>query len=734
MTAPKPLLPFTDDLDYMQAELAWVEARATRIAAERAAERDGVEDFSVRRRRPRVDDEPESRRSMLRRASRAGRQEEELRAALDARLAVHREADAPPLALDQLCATCGLDPFARTVLLLAAAPFFSGRYEKLYSAMIGAEPYESLTVEAAFAFAELSLAERIDRRASFTSRAPLIRQDLVSVAMHHRFSSAKDLLDSDINLANRTFAYLVGRKELEDEFQEFSSLEEPRAELAQVVLDERDKRRILSVVERHAEYLAARAEWGFDARIGYGRGSLMLFSGPSGTGKTMMAHAVAGHLGKRVLNVDIPTFLQSHEAGHFLPALFREARLQNALLFFDECESLFASRRHQGNHLMTLLLTELERFEGVAILATNLPEQLDEALMRRILVRVPFRKPDRSARARIWAGHLPAAAPIADDVDVEALAERFELTGGLIKNAVLAAVAAAVHDAGDAAPSITMALFEEAADGQLPRVDDDGNRIEVPAQRLADVVLSSVARAEVDELLSAVRNRILIQQRWGIGGTRSEQTGVAALLQGPPGTGKTLCAEALAGELRRPLVVGRGPAILSKWVGEAERNLARLFDRARADRAVILLDEADGLLSRRDDGRSSRHDLSLVNTLLDAIERYPGLVLLATNLPDRLDPALERRLGYRIAFERPDAAMRERLWEAFLPDTAPLSGPIDLQGLARYELTGALIRQAVLKAATRAAAADAGIMQATLEEAARAAGGLERRRRAVGFG
>ncbi len=730
--------PFVNDLDYIQAELLWVEARAKRIAAQLALKRieeDGGSDRPPRPRHPFADEPEDSPKVLHRRAKRALKQERRFRKVLDRRLAEHRASDAEPLALDTLTESCGLDAFERDVVLLALGPFFSRKYQRIYGGMCGHDLYEGLSVEVVFEFAELSLTERIERRGTFGAKAPLVNEDLVLVSSGHRYCGGKDLLDFDIGMPNRTFAFLVGRRELEDEFLEFSSLEQPRSHLDQVVLNERDKRRILSVVERHDAYLATRKAWGFDDLITYGRGTLMLFSGPSGTGKTMTAHGVAAHLGKRILNVDIPTFLDHSDAGRFLPGLFREARLQNALLFFDECEALFASRRRSANQLMTLLLTELERFEGVAVLATNLPEELDEALLRRALVRVTFPKPDRAQRAAIWTRHLPDSAPVAEDVDVDRLAERFELTGGLIKNAVLAAVAASVHENAGEKTRLTMRHFEEAAEGQLPRQDAEGRPVKVPAERLGDLVLSTQATRDVRQVLSAVRNRAMIRQVWGVGGNaRSEETGVAALLQGPPGTGKTLCAHALAGELGRPLLLGRAPALLSKWVGESERNLETLFTTGKASRAVILLDEADGLLTSRQTDARSRHDLSLVNTLLDLIERYPGLVLLATNLPDRLDIALERRLGYRIEFGRPARAQREQLWARMLPATAPTEGPIDHAALGRHELTGALIQQAVMRAATRVAENGGVITQSALEDAAVQARGLERKRRTVGFG
>ncbi len=703
LAAANEAAPFESDLAYLQAELAWLEARVNRIAAERKLDRLEARDAPRPSRGPGPyswDDE-ESPRMVHTRATRAAEVETELRTTLDARLAVHRASASKQLALDDLCDRCGLDTFERDVLLLAIAPCFSGAYSELYGRM-AEEVGDYLSVEATFLFAELSLAERIERRSAFSARGALMSQDLVALGLRRRYSSAQELLAAEIEVCNRTFAYLVGRREIHDEFMEFSSVEEPRARLEQVVLDTGDKRRILSVVERHDDYLRMRAQWGFDDLIRYGRGSLMLFHGPPGTGKTMTAHGVAAHLGKRILNVDIPTFTESSEADRFLPGLFREARLQEAILFFDECEALFASRRRHGNSLMTLLLTELERFEGVAILATNLPGELDEALARRILVRVRFPEPDRGARAEIWRQHLPPRAPLADDVDVDALAERFEIAGGFIKNAVLAAVAAAVHDASDGEPTITHRNLEEAATAQLCRVDEHGEPLKVPALRLSDVVLAPEQARQVDEILSEVRRRPEVIRKQGLGGPRRGWTGVAVLFHGPPGTGKTLCAEALAGELNRPLASARASTLLSKYVGQTERNLESFFENARDQRAVVLVDEAESLLARRDQPGTARHDVSMVSLMLDLVEQHPGLVVMTTNHPDGLDPALGRRIDHWLTFDRPGRRERERLWVQMLGGEEALPEEVDVRVLAKGERTGAEIRSAVLRAAAGA--------------------------------
>jgi len=703
--------PYDSDLDYIEEELEWVETRLRRIATgQKLEERDSSEMQPWRE-----DQEPASR--LETRIESLEAEEERLRDSIDRRLEVTRGTD-HEIALDTICELYGLDDFERNVLLLAAAPVFSQRFSALYGdASSAGFRMSELTVELVFTFHEYSFRERIDGRSAFASDAPLVANDLVALELYDRLQNPEDLLTANLHITTRTFQFLVGQEDLMEGFMEFSSLEDPMASLDQVVLDPEDKRRILSVIDSHEEYLRARSDWGFDEIIEYGRGMLMLFHGDPGTGKTMMAHAVADHLDKRLLNVDIPTFTEHHEAERFLPALFREARLQDALLFFDECEAIFGSRR-MGNALMTLLLTEIERFEGVAVLATNMPEALDDALHRRIMVKVHFPEPDKLAREEIWAEHLPEEAPLADDVDLSVLAERYETTGGYIKNAVLMSVAEAVHGGGPDS-EIEMEHLERAVRDQLEMPTDDETNLVRPSVELADVVLPDEVRASVEEMVEAVRNRRIVFEQWGIGEGLSHGKGISALFYGQPGTGKTMCGEAIANALNRPLLAASLPSVQSKWVGETERNLESLFEQSRSRRAVLFIDEADALLMERGEGRASRHDDSVVNALLTLIERHQNVVILATNRPETLDEALERRLTYAVEFPFPDAVLRSRIWSAHLPEEAPVGEGVDVERLGEeFELSGGLIKQAVFKAAFRAASEDRPITMELLERAA----------------
>ncbi|WP_250037749.1 ATP-binding protein [Paractinoplanes maris] len=220
-----------------------------------------------------------------------------------------------------------------------------------------------------------------------------------------------------------------------------------------------------------------------------------------------------------------------------------------------------------------------------------------------------------------------------------------------------------------------------------------------------DLVLPADRLAQLREAVDRMRGQERVLGEWGFG--RPGTYGLRMLLAGPPGTGKTLAAEVVAAELGRDLLVVDLSRLVSKWIGETEKNLAAVFDAAERDGAVLLFDEADALFGKRTEVADARDRYANLETayLLGRLERFTGVAVLATNLRQNLDVAFARRIEFAVPFDLPDEAARRALWRRHLPDTAPLAGDLDLDLLAAlYPLPGALIRNAALAAAFLAAA------------------------------
>jgi len=396
--------------------------------------------------------------------------------------------------------------------------------------------------------------------------------------------------------------------------------------------------------------------------------------------------------------------------------LFAEATMRDAVVLVDECEVLFGrdDRRKAAAYQC------MEEYDGVLVLVTSRPEALDEGLERRIVYHIPFEVPDAKLRRQIWEVHLPEGVPIDGEIDLDSLATRYDFTGGIIKNAVLVAVNRAIaRSAKD--PRLSMDLLEEGCQSQLRYALESLTERTTTHLRLADIVLPEDDRKRVGELIAACRNQGMVLNRWGFGRRLVTGKGIVALFDGPPGTGKSLCAEIVAGELSRPLHRVNIPEVVSKWVGETEKHIKQVFELARVSHAMLFFDEADALFSSRTaETRSSndRYANMEVNLLLQEIERFPGVCILTTNSFGALDKAMVRRIQYRVTFKEPDEEQRRLIWETLCPAEVPLAADVRFAEVAkRFELTGAQIKNALLRAAYRAADAGAKLDARTLAEA-----------------
>ena len=239
-----------------------------------------------------------------------------------------------------------------------------------------------------------------------------------------------------------------------------------------------------------------------------------------------------------------------------------------------------------------------------------------------------------------------------------------------------------------------------------------------PLLRLNQLVLDRRVRRALDLALAQARHGRVLVKQWGLGEVLPYGRAVTLLFSGPPGVGKTACAEALASELGQPILVADYARIQNCFVGMTEKNIVATFRAARRAGAVLFWDEADAMFYDRDMSRRS-WEVRDVNVLLQQLERFEGVCILASNRRISLDPALERRITLKVEFTRPDAAARLKLWRKLLPRKLPLAKDVDLARLARADLSGGEIKNAVLNAARLALVRDprGGVNMGDLEEA-----------------
>jgi hypothetical protein len=422
------------------------------------------------------------------------------------------------------------------------------------------------------------------------------------------------------------------------------------------------------------------------------------------------ACALAGLSLHRMLAATLP-FAQTDLHGA-LRLMEREARLQGSAILLD-CERMDADAAQRN---------ALHRFvESLNVpLIVSAPVRLGGHLRPATFLEVakPLVEEQRTAwqvslgdSSTAWGGEMNGALNRTTD----ALLSQFNLSWDQIRTSTRRAAC----DAAATSEEVLEALWESCRAQARPSLDELAQRVETSAGWDA-LVLPQAQLDTLQEIAMQMRHRARVYQAWGFGGASGRGLGITALFSGASGTGKTTAAEALATELHLDLYRVDLSQVVSKYIGETEKSLRRIFDGAEQGGAVLFFDEADALFGRRTEVKDShdRYANIEVSYLLQRMESYRGLAVLATNMKQALDPAFLRRIRFVVQFPFPDAGLREAIWRRAIPAEAPTEA-LDLKQLALLTVTGGNIRNIALNAAFLAAQTGEPIRMHHLLEAAR---------------
>jgi AAA+ superfamily predicted ATPase len=447
------------------------------------------------------------------------------------------------------------------------------------------------------------------------------------------------------------------------------------------------------------------------ARIRNGKWPALHLVGPPGAGKGASARALCDRLGLKLFVLD-PAVLELTPADldEFLPTIDRDGILLEFAVYCD-------LTKIELNGPPGAAAVAAQRFNRLGILriaGSRNPLGLDDALS------VSITKPDAAAQSALWRVALNGSATALSG-RIDLLVQQFDFGPQQIAEA-----AAATRESLELSHPLDDDTGAEALLWQSCRARA-GNRLEDLAQRIQpafgwdDIVVADDVMGQLREIAAQVELRPLVYGRWGFGERLSRGRGITALFAGPSGTGKTMAAEVLANALRLDLYRVDLASVVSKYIGETEKNLRRIFDAAEDGGVILFFDEADALFGKRSDVKDShdRYANIEISYLLQRMEAYQGLAVLATNMKAILDQAFFRRIRFVVNFPFPDATQRAEIWRRMFPATAPTYG-LELARLSRLNVAGGSIRNIALNAAFLAAKADQPICMTHVLEAARA--------------
>ena len=586
--------------------------------------------------------------------------------------------------LGRIARLFNLDEFEQEVLLIALAPEVDLRYERLYGYLQDDVTRRRPTVDLMPRLLTNTLEESARARFALGPQGRLIREGLLLPT--DDAAGQGPILSRPLRVDERILEFLLGSDTLDVRLVGFAELVKPEQSPPSFDVPGAFPARLTRILEPGLDIV----------------GPIVYLHGSAATAKVPALKTAARLARRAVLFVDVPR-LQA--AGRPSPALalelaVREAMLQNALLAIDGFDLLLADDEGAAlarNHLRTLIswhprptfLLGEARWEPSAWVPEVSGMRID----------LPSLGP--SARQQLWGNQLDGA--FARD-DIADLAARFRLDGDAIRATLVSARLRAIWR-GDDEISI-QDVREGAAAIAAPPMEGLAKRVE-PRYGWNDIVLTPDNHAQLKELCARARHATIVMERWGFGRKHARRSGVTALFAGQPGTGKTMAAEIIAGELGLELYRIDLSSVVSKYIGETEKNLERIFQAADRGDAVLLFDEADAIFGKRSEVRDAHDRYANVETayLLQRLEAYDGLAILTTNLRGNIDDAFVRRLEFALEFPMPEEAERLRIWDLALPVEAPRSEDVDLPFLAKkFRLAGGHIRNIALGSAFLAAA------------------------------
>ena len=574
-----------------------------------------------------------------------------------------------PVRSDRLVNRFSLPSLAREVLLVALAPDVDEKYATVYAYLQNDATRRRPTV--GFVLGVLGpAADHLEDRALFTAGSPLVNADLLTLA------GDGPLPTREVRVDSRIVDYLLGEPGEDPVLSPHTVVNTPNIGLDSLDVPSERRRALAGLADPDTEPAPP----------------MVALHGPTGTGKANQVEAVSADRDTGLLTLDVTRVDPEHFC-RLLDRVAREARLRDLAIHLaggldDEAATLHAIDR-------------LDNLPTAVYLTGDSPPSTEvrTAATRHELVPLAVDRVDYDGRRRYWA----ARDDLPPDVDPETLASTFRLNRGAIDDAMemAAATARAAGETPDASHVYTACRQQSSEE-----LSEFATRID-PTYDWTDIVLPEETETQLREVAARLQDRGTVYADWGFAEQSSLGNGLVALFSGASGTGKTMAAEVVANHAGLYLYKIDLAAVVSKYIGETESNLGRIFDEAADSDALLLFDEADALFGERSDV-SDAHDRYAnveIDYLLQRVEEHDGAVLLTTNLESNIDDAFTRRIHLGVDFPLPDRSARADIWQRVFPEDTPV-GDLEYDFLARLDLTGGNIRNVALSAAFYAASED----------------------------
>jgi SpoVK/Ycf46/Vps4 family AAA+-type ATPase len=616
-----------------------------------------------------------------------------LRSALDENTAASMD-QGVPLALPHLARLFGLTPFEQHLIVIALAPELDGKFGTLYAYLQDDITRRRPSVDLAIRLLCATPEERLNALTVFGRQASLFRLRILSAAGRN-----------DEPLRNRALAvdepivdFLLGTGSAIPEMAASLRLISTARSLGSLRWSPLLKRQLLDLTRNFVEDGMQR------------RGRLIFhFQGPSGTGKRTLAASICREIGVPLLRVDLREAVNRFDTfENGLRTLFRHGLLHQTALYLENFDHL-AGDEDRSRAQRQSLSRAIGEMSWLSFIGTETFRTSADLFEGHHYAAIELPAPGLAERRQLWesmaAERIDEAVRFAPGIDWGDLATKFRNTPGDIEAALETAIGAArlqnPEDITVSSGDIHHGLHQ-LSNKKLSTVA----RKLSPRHRWTDIVLPPNALGQLRELCAHVKHRQTVFSDWGFDRKLSLGKGICALFCGPSGVGKTMAVEVVAHELQLEVFKIDLANVVSKYIGETEKNLAKVFEEAEASNSILFFDEADALFGKRSEVKDAhdRYANIEINYLLQRMEEFEGLVIMASNLRKNIDDGFFRRMQFVVEFPFPDVAHRYRIWKQHFPAEAPAADDIDFSCLAtKFNLSGGNIKNVVVNAAFLAA-------------------------------
>ena len=581
-----------------------------------------------------------------------------------------------------------LSPFELDCILVCLAPALDLKYEKLYAYLNDDVTKKLPTVNLVLNLLCNSPKDRIHCRRHFDTSEHLFNNNLIDFTGE----TPGNILSQFIKLDDRIINYILGFNFIDTNIEPYTRIIEPHEKLDELVLQDKLKNQIDNIIGSYSRNTSQERNYKY------------ILEGFYGSGKKTIVNAICNQLGIKLLVVDIKTLITLEtDFEYLISTTIRESLLQGSSLYIDNFESLYYEDVKNVLY-RNILFNKLAEFEGLTFISSKIPVEIIEGqnnLVKIIIPRLNF-----SMRKQLWETFLSNQI---DEKDIYAISNKFKFTPGQIKDAIKSGERFAVLE-GHQDMSLED-LYRGCKDQSDQKLSVLAKKIK-PHYKWEDIILPKDKKEQLLELMYYIKNKNIVYDDWGFDNRLSLGKGLNVSFSGSSGTGKTMAAEVIASELDLDIYKVDLSMVVSKYIGETEKNLSKIFDAAEESNAILFFDEADALFGKRSEVRDShdRYANIEISYLLQKMEENQGIVVLATNLSENIDDAFLRRMHFKIDFPFPSEESRLDIWKTLIPEKAPISDDINFDFLAHnFQVSGGNIKNIIVNAAFYAAQ-DSGVI------------------------